>query len=215
MLLTPLAAGLSPVLEQTLRTMFLGRDHALLIHIHTFSAERCLLSDRGLTSPVPQNPHLVFDFNLAAQAFIRYAFLDYDAALGRPLPTGIAHGLNLGPKLVQVFYPRDNFQSLDVFHRRAIEQSFNKVFCSGLSPPALRCSGSRPRAYSAGRQGQQDAYNADTFAHLDRVASAMRPTHGEEHRPRCGARIARGADFLETDESCDSHVPSSRRLGPV
>ena len=141
MLLTPLAAGLSPVLEQTLRTMFLGRDHALLVHIHTFSAERCLLSDRGLTSPVPQNPHLVFDFNLAAQAFIRYAFLDYDAALGRPLPTGIAHGLNLGPKLVQVFYPRDDFQSLDVFHRRAIEQSFNKVFCSGLSPHGVAVLG--------------------------------------------------------------------------
>jgi hypothetical protein len=89
----------------------------------------------------PQNPHLVFDFNLAAQAFIRYAFLDYDAALGRPLPTGIAHGLNLGPKLVQVFYPRDDFQSLDVFHRRAIEQSFNKVFCSGLSPHGVAVLG--------------------------------------------------------------------------
>ena len=134
MLLIPLADGWSTLLEQTLQTLFTDRDHAILVHIHTFGAERCLLSDRGLTSPVPQDPHLVFDFNLGAQAFIRYAFLDYEATLGRPLPAGIRHGLGLGPKQVQVSYLRDDFASLDVFHRRVIEQSFGKVFCSGMSP---------------------------------------------------------------------------------
>jgi hypothetical protein len=119
MLLTPLVDGWSPMLGQALRTMFLDHDHALVVHIHKFRAERCLLSDRSLTSPVPQDQHLVFDFNLSAQAFIRYAFLNYEALLGSPLPPGI----RLGPKQVQVSYLDDDLIALDAFHRRVIEQS--------------------------------------------------------------------------------------------
>jgi hypothetical protein len=134
MLLTPLANGQVPMLEQSLGALFEDRDHALQIHLHTYSAERCLLSDRGWTVPVPEDHHLVFDFNLSAQAFIRYAFLDYEAALGHPLPPMIRHGLSRGPKVVQLSYLHDDFVSLDVFHRRIIEQSFERVFSSGLSP---------------------------------------------------------------------------------
>ncbi len=134
MLLMPLADGWRPMLDQALRTLFLGRDHALHVHVHTFSAERCLLSDRGITSPVPQDLHLVLDFNLTAHAFIRYAFLDYEKALGRRLPPGIRNGLSLGPKQVQLSYLHDDILALDVFHRRVIDQSFTRVFCSGLSP---------------------------------------------------------------------------------
>jgi hypothetical protein len=134
LLLTPLADGHDTMLEQALRALFEDRDHALHIHVHTYSTERCLLSDRGWTVPVPEDKHLVFDFNLSAQAFIRYAFLDYEAALGRPLPPMIRHGLSLGPKLVQVFYQHDHLESLDVFHRRIIEQSFERVLCSGRAP---------------------------------------------------------------------------------
>jgi hypothetical protein len=77
---------------------------------------------------------LVFDFNLSAYAFIRYAFLDYEAALGRPLPPMIRQGLSRGPKVVQLSYLHDDLVSLAVFHRRIIEQSFQRVFSSGLSP---------------------------------------------------------------------------------
>lgn len=131
MLLTPLADGQVTMLEQALGALFEGRDNALHIHLHTYTTQRCLLSDRGWTVPVPEDRHLVCDFNLSAQAFIRYAFLDYEAV---PLPPMIRQGLSLGPKLVQLWYLHDDLVALDVFHRRIIEQSFERVFCSGPSP---------------------------------------------------------------------------------
>jgi hypothetical protein len=144
MLLTPLAGGQATMLEQALGALYEDRDHALHIHLHTYSAERCLLSDRGWTVPVPEDHHLVFDFNLSAQAFIRYAFLDYEAALGYPLPPMIRQGLSLGPKVVQLSYLHDDLVSLDVFHRRIIEQSFERAFSSGLSPYGVTVTGQRP-----------------------------------------------------------------------
>lgn len=55
MLLTPLADGHDTMLEQALRALFEDRDHALHIHLHAYITERCLLSDRGWTVPVPDN----------------------------------------------------------------------------------------------------------------------------------------------------------------
>lgn len=141
MLLTPLADGQVTMLEQTLGVLFEDRDHALHIHLHTYDAERCLLSDRGWTVPVPEDRHLVFDFNLNAQAFIRYAFLDYEAALGRPLPPMIRQGLSWGLKVAQVSYLHNDLVALSVFHRRIIEQSFKRVFSSGLSPYGVMVAG--------------------------------------------------------------------------
>ena len=134
MLLTPLADGHVTMLEQALGALYEDREHALLIHLHTYSSERCLLSDRGWTVPIPEGENLAFDFNLSAQAFIRYAFLDYDAVLGRPLPPMIRAGLSRGPKVIHLSYLNDDLVSLDVFHRRIIEQSFEHVFSSGLTP---------------------------------------------------------------------------------
>jgi hypothetical protein len=131
MLLMPMAEGVPVMLEQALGNMFENRRDALVIHVNAYTTERCLLSDRGVTSPIEQNPHTVFDFNLAARAFIRYAFLDFNALTGRPIPPGILAGLHMGPKVVRVEYNTDDLASLDVFHRRVIEQSFRSAFCSG------------------------------------------------------------------------------------
>ena len=137
MLLTPLADGHATMLEHALAAMYEDREHALLIYLHTYSTERCLLSDRGWTVPIPEGENLVFDFNLSARAFIRYAFLDYDAVLRRPMPPMIRAGLSQGPKVVHLSYLHDDLVSLDVFHRRIIEQSFERVFSSGLTPHSV------------------------------------------------------------------------------
>ncbi len=134
MLLMPLADGFPVMLEDALAQLFESREDALVIHVHVYTDERCLLSDRGVTSPIEQNPHTVFDFNLAAHSFIRYAFLDYDALPGGPVPAGIRAGLERGPRVVQVAYQTDDMVSLDVFHRRVTEQSYRTVYCSGRAP---------------------------------------------------------------------------------
>jgi hypothetical protein len=140
MALTPLTDDWGAMLGHALRTLFLERDKGLYVHIHKFRAERCLLSDRGLTWSAPPGQHLVLDFNLSARAFIRYAFLDYEALLGRPLPPGVSHGLSRGPKQVQVSYLHDDLPALNAFHRHVIEQSYESVFCSGLSPYGVTVS---------------------------------------------------------------------------
>ena len=141
MLLTPLADGHTTMLEQALAAMYDDREHALLIHLHTYSAHRCLLSDRGWTVPIPEGNNLAFDFNLSARAFIRYVFLDYDAVLGRPLRPMIRDGLSRGPKVVHLSYLHDDLVALDVFHRRIVEQSFERVFSSGLTPHSVTVTG--------------------------------------------------------------------------
>lgn len=74
---------------------------------------------------------MVFDFNLCATAFIRFDFLDYKTVLGRDMPEFIRRGLKMGPKPVHVAYRTNDLLAWDVFHRRVIEQSYEKVYCSG------------------------------------------------------------------------------------
>lgn len=135
MLLTPLAASASPPLEWSLRSLFLDRGKGLFTIIHTYSVERCLLSDRGITSPVEQAPdRFVCDFNLNAHAFIRYAFVDYDLVLKRPMPPIVKQGLMKGPKQVFYNHRHDDLAALNVFHLQVIAQSFKSAFCSGQQP---------------------------------------------------------------------------------
>lgn len=53
-------------------------------------------------STITEHNHPVFDFNLSAQAFFRYAFFDYEAALDYTLPQMIRSELSLGSKVVQL-----------------------------------------------------------------------------------------------------------------
>ena len=46
----------------------------------------------------------------------------------------IRKGLSRGPKVVHLSYLHDDLVLLEVFHRRIIEQSFERVFSSGLTP---------------------------------------------------------------------------------
>ena len=131
MLLTPMANGPGNFLEETIKSLFEREDEALVGHVHRYSQQRCLLSDRGFSWPIEQGKHMAFDFNLGANAFVRYAFLDYETVLGRPMPEFIKRGLQRGPKIVRVSYLTDDFPALYVFHRRVIEQAHQNVYCSG------------------------------------------------------------------------------------
>jgi hypothetical protein len=99
MLLTPMADGANNLFEESMKSLFEAEGHAVLVHVHKYDEQRCLLSDRGFSSPVDQGEHMAFDFNLCANAFIRFAFLDYKTVLGREMPESIRRGLKRGPKL--------------------------------------------------------------------------------------------------------------------
>jgi hypothetical protein len=130
MLLTPMTNGPGNFLEEAIKSLFEKDDLAVFVHVHKYDQERCLLSDRGFSWPIEQGKHMGFDFNLGASAFIRYAFLDHETVLGRPVPEFIRRGLSLGPKIVRVSYLTNDLPALDVFHRRVIEQAHQRVYCS-------------------------------------------------------------------------------------
>jgi hypothetical protein len=131
MLLTPMMDGITNFFEDSIKSLFEAEGHAVLVHVHKYEEQRCLLSDRGFSSPIEQGEHMAFDFNLCANAFIRFAFLDYKTVLGREMPEFIRRGLKSGPKLVHVTYQTNDLPALDVFHHRVIEQSYKNVYCSG------------------------------------------------------------------------------------
>lgn len=131
MLLSPVAPDGAPFLETCMTSLIQQESHGVLIHVHRYDEARCLISDRGFSWPIEESQGLVFDFNLAAHAFIRFAFLPYRTLFRDGLPDAIRRGLALGPKLVNVSYLTNDLQALDSFHRRAIEQAHAQVYCSG------------------------------------------------------------------------------------
>lgn len=138
MLLTPMADGLTNFFEDSMKSLFEAEGHAILVHIHKYEEQRCLLSDRGFSSPIEEGEHMAFDFNLCANAFVRFVFLDYKAVSGGEVPESIRRGLTKGPKVVHVTYQTNDLPALDVFHRRVIEQSYEKVYCSGKAAYSVK-----------------------------------------------------------------------------
>jgi hypothetical protein len=133
MLLTPIVDRDSNLLESAMKSLFEAKGQAAAIYVYKYDHHVCLLSDRGFSHPIDQQEHLVFDFNLRSDAFIRFAFSDYKAILGRDPPAGVQHQLDLGPKLVTVSFCENDLASLDAFHRRVIEQSYQRVYCSRMT----------------------------------------------------------------------------------
>jgi hypothetical protein len=131
MLLTPMMGGSQTnFLEDSIQALFGREEEAILVHVHKYDDQRCLLSDRGFSSPIEQGKHMAFDFNLCENSFIRFLFLDYKTVLGREMPEFIKRGLQRGPKVVRVTYQKNDLPALDVFHRRVIEQSYEHVYSS-------------------------------------------------------------------------------------
>jgi hypothetical protein len=57
--------------------------------------------------------------------------------LGRSVPEGILQGLARGPKQIPISYLTDDVRSLESFHRRAVEQCYQRVFCSSAAPNGI------------------------------------------------------------------------------
>jgi hypothetical protein len=132
MLLTPMAGGKINLLEDTLRSLFIDKENALLVHVHVYKTHRCLLSDRGITHPIEPGINTAFDFNLSSNAFIRLAFMNYEAILGNNKSEVLRKVLN-DKKQIYINYFNDDMPALELFHKRIIDQSFGNVYCSALS----------------------------------------------------------------------------------
>lgn len=133
LLLTPLAPGQPVFFETMLRKLFESRDNSLHVMVHTYQSEFCLLSDRGFSHPIPEDDHLVFDFNLGAHAFVRYAFMNPRKLPGIEVPEFILESIKLGPKIPYIQHLPEHLAALQGFNRRVIDQCYQQVYCAGTT----------------------------------------------------------------------------------
>jgi hypothetical protein len=133
LLLEELMDGSPNLLEYTLQQLFYSKNSHTAVNIYQFDTERCLLSDRGVSNPIPAEHGLVLDFNLRDNAFIRYCFFEYNGSLVRP-PAHVLESVRLGPKMIFLQHERNNLEMLRVFHHRIVDQAHGHVFCAGKTP---------------------------------------------------------------------------------
>jgi hypothetical protein len=133
MLLVPLADGHTGLFGEMIKTLFQDRRLHVSAFVWIYDNHRCLLSDRGFSQPIEDNPHLSFSFNLRSDAFIDFIFADRDTLMQSELQKGYLFGSwRHAPAKphINVTVTRNNLEMLARFNRRAIEQCFRRVYCA-------------------------------------------------------------------------------------
>lgn len=106
-------------LEQMIKGYYENPEIAIGVMIYTYDDKTCLLSDRGYSSPFPENEHQAWDFNLYSHGFIRYAFIDLEA-----------HTSKRTPKSIKVYHENNNLSALEQYNKQVVNQCHQKVFNS-------------------------------------------------------------------------------------
>lgn len=136
MLLVPMVPDSSNFFEQMVKNLLENRRTHVGAFVFEYDDGRCLLSDRGFSQPIADGPNMMsFSFNLSANAFVDYAFVDPATLLqGKADPEFIAYAIGewerLPEKQVNVTFQRNNLEVLARFNRRTIEQCYRRVYCS-------------------------------------------------------------------------------------
>lgn len=138
LLLAPLDKEKPNLLEQIIKSIYESRDSFIMIMIHTYDENTCLLSDRGYSIPLPENDHMAFDFNLCSNAFIRYVFGNIDAIAPKTAPKERIELFKSMPKIINAHHFSNDLNALEQYNRHVVYQCFNTVFnssteCYGLS----------------------------------------------------------------------------------
>jgi hypothetical protein len=134
MLLVPLVDGQPNIFEHVIKTLLENRKTHVAAFVFEYDNERCLLSDRGFSQPIPDGPHMAFSFNLCATAFVNYVFADPATLLGgKAPPEFLARALAAREQFesqIHVTFQRNHLGMLAQYNRHTIYQCFRRVYCS-------------------------------------------------------------------------------------
>lgn len=136
MLLMPMVEGRPNFFEEMIKHLLENRKMHVAAFVWEYDSARCLLSDRGVSQPMEDGPHMMsFSFNLCATAFVDYIFADpATLAQGMASPEFIAHVIasweRLPEKQINVTFLRNNLDMLARYNRRVVEQCYKRVYCS-------------------------------------------------------------------------------------
>ncbi|MDY0009337.1 MAG: hypothetical protein RBS08_06505 [Bdellovibrionales bacterium] len=103
-----------------------------LVHVHRYTSERCLVSDKGYIDPVSQEGCTAFDFNLTSWAFIQYKFIHFESYLANFSADTIAR-YKKEHSFVKPSYSLNNLDALDIYNKTVVYQSHKNVFCAAPS----------------------------------------------------------------------------------
>jgi hypothetical protein len=135
MLIVPMAYGQPSFFQDMIRRLLEDRRTYVAAFIGEYDAAGCLLSDRGFSQPIADGPHLGFSFNLRANAFMDFVFVDPTTVVqgeGAPefITQTVAAWERRPNKELNVTFVRNNVEMLARFNRRAVEQCYERVYCS-------------------------------------------------------------------------------------
>jgi hypothetical protein len=123
------------LMELTVKQLFERPSGFPMVCVHRYTCDdadkRCLLSDRGFASPLPDEPHLSFNFNLCSTAFITYLFGSVDDIKlpVAPPPHIIERYKTLG-KTVYVHPFVNDFAALARYNQNVVYQCHRTVYSS-------------------------------------------------------------------------------------
>ncbi len=106
---------------------------AVLQYVDEHANKRCLLSDRGYVTLLPESQGLSLSFNLNATAFINYTFFDIDQFAKSKVPAHVIEFYKTQPKNMQVQFVTNNLEALAGYNRNAVYQCTRGVYCSSKS----------------------------------------------------------------------------------
>ncbi len=130
MLLIRLEENKPNFLEQCVKGLFENPDTYSMVIIHTYDEKTCLLSDRGFSNPLPQDDHLVFDFNLYSKGFIRYVFGNIDKLAPQNAPQEMIEYYKSMRKAIDVQHSNNDLNALAQYNKIIVTQCFETVFNS-------------------------------------------------------------------------------------
>lgn len=140
LLLERLKDGHKNMLEQSLFSLYFAKDTHTTVDVYRYETERCLLCDRGTSTPLPEEHGLVLDFNLRCDAFIRYGFYKFNASIACPPPDVVA-SIMRGPKFVHADRHANDLVQLAIFNQRVVDQAHSRVFCATKDPYGVTTCG--------------------------------------------------------------------------
>jgi hypothetical protein len=135
-LMRPVESELN-IMESIVKQVFESPDCCSMVCVYRYEGEhadkRCLLSDRGYSTPLPKGQHLSFDFNLCSTAFITYLFASIDALNLAKVPPGVIEFYRTQRKNVQVVLFTNDLAALERYNRNVAYQCRRSVYSSSPS----------------------------------------------------------------------------------
>lgn len=125
------------LMEGTVKELFESPSHQANVMIYQYVGEhadkRCLLSDRGYSTPIREPQVLSFSFNLCSNAFIVYTFTDVAQFAGGTVPPHIIDAFKKQPKTVRATLLTNQLACLSFYNRNVVYQCAHSVYCSSQS----------------------------------------------------------------------------------